>query len=81
MSENFSPPHSTHSHRHLRSTTSGSPPSSFQIASEASNNSTRTSQHTAARNASHSRSPHRAAQQPSSQDQEIGNFAEFFKYN
>ncbi|VDK83146.1 unnamed protein product [Litomosoides sigmodontis] len=72
MSENLSSPHSTHSHRHPRSTASGSPPSSFQIASEASDNSTRTSQHTAARSASHSRSPHRAAQQlSSSQDQEI----------
>ncbi|VBB28144.1 unnamed protein product, partial [Acanthocheilonema viteae] len=72
MSGNSSHSHSTHSRRHLRSTTSGSSPSSHQTVSEASDNSTRTSQHTISRNSPRSRSSHRAAQHLSSpQNQEI----------
>ncbi|CAG9534502.1 unnamed protein product [Cercopithifilaria johnstoni] len=71
MSGNSSHSHSTRSRRHFRSTTSESPPSSYQTVSEASNDSTRTSRHTTARNTSGSNS-HQAAQQLSSpQDQEI----------
>lgn len=80
MSGNSSHSHSTRSRHHLRSTTSGSPPSSQQTFSDASDNSSRTSQHATSRNVSRSRSSHRAAQQLSSpQEQEIGNFEEFLK--
>lgn len=80
MSRTFSHSSSSRSHHHLRSITSRSPPSSYQTVSDASDNSTRTSQHTATINASRNRSLRRAAQQSSSlQDHEIGSFAEFLE--
>uniref|UniRef100_A0AAF5PZ15 DNA replication licensing factor MCM4 n=1 Tax=Wuchereria bancrofti TaxID=6293 RepID=A0AAF5PZ15_WUCBA len=64
MSGNSPHSRSTRSRLHLRSTTSRSPPSLHQTLSEASGNSTRTTQRTTARNTSPSRSLHRTVQQP-----------------